>query len=172
MYGCESWTKEGWTPKNWCFQIIVLEKTLESPLDCKEIKPVNPKANQSWIFIGRTDAESPILQPPDMKSQLNGKDLDARKDQREQGKELERMRWLDSITDSMDTNVSNLRETVEDRGAWCAVIHGVGSQSQTGPDNWSSSVTQWVLKRCLLDEWISETNPFYLFDSNGKAVSH
>ena len=70
-----------------------------------------------------------------MKSQLNGKDLDARKDQRDQGKELERMRWLDSITDSMDTNVSNLRETVEDRGAWCAVIHGVGSQSQTGPDN-------------------------------------
>ena len=69
--------KEGWTPKNWCFWTMVLEKTLESPLDCKEIKPVSPKGNQCWIFLGGTDAESeaPILWPPDMKSQLITKDL-------------------------------------------------------------------------------------------------
>ena len=82
MYGCESWTKENWTPKNWCFWTVVLEKTLESPLDCKEIQPVHPKGNQSWIFIGRTDAEAetPILWPPDVKTWLLGKDPDAVKD--------------------------------------------------------------------------------------------
>ena len=72
--------EEGGVPKNWCFQIVVLEKMLESPLDCKEIKPVNPKGNQPWIFIGRTDAEGPTLWPPDAKSWLIGKDPDAEKD--------------------------------------------------------------------------------------------
>ena len=72
--------KEDWALKNWCFQIVVLEKTLESPLDCKEIKPVNPKGNQSWIFIGRIDAEARILWPPDGRSWFIGKDADARKD--------------------------------------------------------------------------------------------
>ena len=74
--------KEGWAPKNWCFWIVELEKTLESPLDCKEIKPVNPKGNQPWIFIGRTDAEAeaPVLWPPDVKNQLIGKDSDTGKD--------------------------------------------------------------------------------------------
>ena len=74
--------KESWAPKNWCFWTIVLEKTLESPLDCKEIQPVHPKGDQSWMFIGRTDAKAktPILWPPDEKSQLIWKDLDAEKD--------------------------------------------------------------------------------------------
>ena len=72
--------KEGWEPKNWCFQIVTLDKILESPLDCKEIQPVHPKGNQPWIFIGRTDAEAPIVCPPDMKSWLFGKDPDAGKD--------------------------------------------------------------------------------------------
>ena len=71
--------KEGWVPKNWCFQPVVLEKTLESPLDSK-VKPVNLKGNEPWIFIGRTDAEAPILWPPDAKSWLTGKDPDAGKD--------------------------------------------------------------------------------------------
>ena len=81
--------KEGWTPKNWCFWTMILEKTLESPLDCKEIKPVNPKGNQSWIFIGRTDAEAEalILWPPDAKSQLIREDLDAGKDWGQEEKE-------------------------------------------------------------------------------------
>ena len=78
--------KEGWAPKNSCFQTVVLEKTLESPLGSKEIKPVNPKGNQPWIFIGRTDAEAPILWPPDAKSWLIGKDPDAGKDWRQEEK--------------------------------------------------------------------------------------
>ena len=74
--------EESWSPKNWCFLTVMLEKTLESPLDCKEIQPVHPKGDQSWVFIGRTDAEAetPILWPPDEKSWLDGKDPDARKD--------------------------------------------------------------------------------------------
>ena len=92
--------KEGWAMKNWCFPSVVLEKTLESPLDCREIKPVNPKWNQYRIFIGRTDAEAeaPILWPSDVKRQLIGKDPDAGKDWG-QGKG---MRRLDGITNSMD----------------------------------------------------------------------
>ena len=89
---------EGWALKNWCFWIVVQEKILESSLDCEEIKPVNPKGNQSWIFIGRTDAEAeaPIIWPPDAKSQLTGKDPDAGKDwgQEEKGEtEEERAGW-------------------------------------------------------------------------------
>ena len=80
MYGCELDYKEGWALKNCCFWTVVLEKTLKNPLDSKEIKPVNPNGNQSWIFIGRTDAEAPILWPPYVKSQLIGKDPDAGKD--------------------------------------------------------------------------------------------
>ena len=78
--------KEGWAPKNWCFQIVVLEKTLESPLDSKEIKPINPKGNQPWIFIERADAEALILWPPDAKSWLIGKDPDAGEDWRQKEK--------------------------------------------------------------------------------------
>ena len=87
MYGCESWTiKEGWAPKNWCFWTVVLEKALVSPLDSKEIKPVNPKGDQPWIFIGRTDTEAPILWPPDAKNWLIRKDPDAGKDSRREEK--------------------------------------------------------------------------------------
>ena len=90
--------KEGWVPKNWCFQIVVLEKTLERPFDCKKIKPVNPKGNQPWILIGKTDAEAeaPIPWPPVAKSWLIGKDPDAGKDWGQEEKAMtERMRWLD-----------------------------------------------------------------------------
>ena len=91
MYGCENWTmKTSWLPKNWCFWTVVLEKTLESPLDCKEIQPVHPKGNQSWIFMGRTDAEAEtlILWSPDVKNWFIGKDPDARKDWRQEEKEM------------------------------------------------------------------------------------
>ena len=89
--------KEGWMLKNWCFQTVVLEKTLESPLDCKEIQPVHPKGNRSWIFIGRTDAEAetPILWPLNAKNWLIGKDPDAGKEWRQEEKGRQRMRWLD-----------------------------------------------------------------------------
>ena len=84
--------KESWAPKNWCFWTVVLEKTLESPLDCKKIKPINPKGNQSWVFIGRTDgeAETPILWPPDAKSWLIWKDPDDGKDWRQEEKGMKK----------------------------------------------------------------------------------
>ena len=80
--------KEGWVPKNWCFWTVVLKKTLDSPLDGKKIKPVNPKGNQPWIFIGRTNADAPILCPSDMKRQLIGKDFDSGKDGRQKEKRV------------------------------------------------------------------------------------
>ena len=94
IYWCESWTiKKADPPKNWCIWIVVLEKTLESPLDCKENKPANPKGNQPRMFTGRADAEAPILWPPDVKNQLMRKDTDAGKDwrQEENGKTEDEM---------------------------------------------------------------------------------
>ena len=117
--------KEGWVPKNWAFPVVVLKKTLESPLAYKEIKPVQRKGNQPWLFIGRTDveAEAAIFWPPDVKSWLIGKNCDAGKDWGQKERGQRRIRWFDSITDLKDLNFSRLWSTEKP-----GVLHSLGLQ--------------------------------------------
>ena len=143
MWGLDH--KKGWVPKNWCFLIVVLEKTLGSPLDCKEIRPVNPKGCQPWIFIGRTDAEAPILWPSDTKSWLTGKDLDAGKDWRQKEKGATGLDGWMASAGSMHMNVSKLRETAKDGEAWRAPVRGV-KKSQAWPRDWITATTFQILK--------------------------
>ena len=130
--------KESWAPKNWCFWTVVLEKTLESPLDCKEIKPVNPKGNWPWIFIGRTDAEAEalILWPPDAKNWLIGKDPDTGKDWRQEEKGM----------------------TEDEMVGWHHLLNGHGFEQAPGVDDGQGSLvccSPWGRKESDMTEWLN-----------------
>ena len=134
--------KESWAPKNWCFWTVMLEKTVEIPLDCKEIKPVKPKGNKSWIDIGRTDAEAPILWPPDAKNWLIGKNPDAGKDWRweEKGMTEDEMvgwhHWLNEHEFEQAPRVGDGQGSL----AWCS-LGGRKESNTTEQLNWTDSAS-------------------------------
>ena len=154
---CELDHKEGWATKDWCFQAAVLEKTLESPLHCKEIKPVNPKGNQLWVFIGRTDVESeaPILWSPDAKSLLIRRDPDVGKDCRQEEKgptEDQMVGWYHRLTRHEFSQMA----MVKDREPWHAAVPGV-AKSQIQLSDWPHNNNMWPV--AVNHPWSLESSP-------------
>ena len=149
--------EEGWVPKNWCFWTVVLENILKSPLDCKEIEPVHFEGDQPWDFFGRNDAkaETPVLGHLTRRLDSLEKTLMLGGIGGRRRRGWQRMRWLDGITDSMDVNLSELRELVMDREAWCAAIHGV-AKSRTRLSNWTELNWTSNLQRIYLASLVAQ----------------
>ena len=171
-YGCESWTcEESWAPKNWCFWTVVLEKTLESPLDCKEIQPVYPKRDQSWVFIGKTDAEAEtlILWPPDAKSWLIGKDFDAGRDwgQEEKGMTEDEMagwhHWLDGYKFEWTPGVDDGQE-----GLVCCDSWGRKESDMTERQNWTDGTRYHDLRFLNVELYANFFTLLFHFHQKGK----